>query len=220
MQNQYLYHYGVKGMRWGVRRYQNKDGTLTNVGKRRLAIKVLDNYQKSLDEHDYDNARVGKIKEVSKLYSSEKIKSAKQKLLDADKMSEEFFGDENLVKQYQLKAARKDWERYGDGTQESLKSFEFGYLEEDADQGSTSSFSLFLKDRNIDPRQYSDNLAKAKNEYRKACEEATDELLGNYKNMPLSSTSSFTASRAIVKGLEDKIDAEMNKRNMWGWLYT
>lgn len=30
-----LYHYGVKGMRWGVRRYQNQDGSLTNTGKKR-----------------------------------------------------------------------------------------------------------------------------------------------------------------------------------------
>lgn len=31
----YMYHYGIKGMRWGVRRYQNDDGTLTSVGKKR-----------------------------------------------------------------------------------------------------------------------------------------------------------------------------------------
>lgn len=30
-----LYHWGVKGMKWGVRRYRNKDGTLTEEGKRR-----------------------------------------------------------------------------------------------------------------------------------------------------------------------------------------
>ena len=30
-----LYHHGVKGQRWGVRRYQNEDGTLTDAGKER-----------------------------------------------------------------------------------------------------------------------------------------------------------------------------------------
>lgn len=33
--NNYLAHYGVKGMKWGVRRYRNEDGSLTSLGKRR-----------------------------------------------------------------------------------------------------------------------------------------------------------------------------------------
>ena len=31
-----LYHYGIKGMRWGIRRYQNPDGSLTPAGRKRL----------------------------------------------------------------------------------------------------------------------------------------------------------------------------------------
>ena len=38
MENE-LYHHGILGMKWGIRRYQNKDGTLTEAGKKRYAYK-------------------------------------------------------------------------------------------------------------------------------------------------------------------------------------
>ena len=37
LKNGELIHYGVKGQKWGVRRYQNKDGSLTTEGKKRLS---------------------------------------------------------------------------------------------------------------------------------------------------------------------------------------
>lgn len=42
MEDNVLKHHGIKGQRWGVRRYQNKDGTLTNAGKKRYSQLVND----------------------------------------------------------------------------------------------------------------------------------------------------------------------------------
>ena len=44
-----LYHWGIKGMKWGVRRYQNKDGTLTEKGKKR--------YNDEADRGDYNQTK-------------------------------------------------------------------------------------------------------------------------------------------------------------------
>lgn len=33
-----LYHHGIKGQKWGVRRYQNEDGSLTTLGKMRYGV--------------------------------------------------------------------------------------------------------------------------------------------------------------------------------------
>jgi len=32
-----LYHFGIKGQKWGIRRFENEDGTLTEAGKKRYA---------------------------------------------------------------------------------------------------------------------------------------------------------------------------------------
>lgn len=44
MDNNELNHHGIPGMKWGVRRYQNRDGSLTAIGKkkRKKAIDYLD----------------------------------------------------------------------------------------------------------------------------------------------------------------------------------
>lgn len=40
-----LYHHGIKGQKWGVRRFQNADGSLTDAGRKRVA-----KYQRKADK--------------------------------------------------------------------------------------------------------------------------------------------------------------------------
>ena len=49
MYNNELYHHGIKGQKWGVRRYQNSDGTLTSKGKNRYA---RDAREKEFNKYD------------------------------------------------------------------------------------------------------------------------------------------------------------------------
>lgn len=69
--NDELVHWGVKGMRWGVRRYQNKDGSLTKAGKKRRAkleneLEKLGGRKKNADGDD-----TPKKKSVSEMSDAE-----------------------------------------------------------------------------------------------------------------------------------------------------
>ena len=43
--NNELYHYGIPGMKWGVRRYANKNGKLNAEGRKRYGVKSVDEWK-------------------------------------------------------------------------------------------------------------------------------------------------------------------------------
>ena len=73
-----MYHYGIKGMHRGIRRYQNPDGTLTDAGAKR--------YTKEINR---DDAKYHQSKEDAKMYKKKSEEaSAKGNTKKAQKFSE------------------------------------------------------------------------------------------------------------------------------------
>lgn len=100
----YLAHHGIMGQRWGVRRFQNKDGTLTSAGRKRYG-----------DDGDTENAQVR-----SGIYSKakEKFKLKSKKQSDQDSSSKNL--DQNNEATSFLKS-------YKDMTNEELRQMKTRY---------------------------------------------------------------------------------------------
>ena len=80
-----LYHHGVKGMKWGVRRYQNKDGSLTSAGKRRgqhLKTEGSEDSSGTRKSSKLFNQTIKNGKDKSNISPAEKIAKESEKSVD------------------------------------------------------------------------------------------------------------------------------------------
>lgn len=118
-----LKHWGVKGMKWGVRRYQNKDGSLTPAGQKRYDRDVRENNAKKKDNRinidgpdpkrwakedtkrtkDVVDSSSGMVRELKNIERNSRPSPKKQKM-DLSNMTDQQLRDRinraNLEKQY------------------------------------------------------------------------------------------------------------------------
>ena len=80
-----LKHYGIKGMKWGVRRFQNSDGSLTADGKKRYSGDNLKDIQKQVNQgkNVVDGVKKTRAK-VAEKQTEKKIRDDLSKMSDRE----------------------------------------------------------------------------------------------------------------------------------------
>lgn len=153
-----LIHHGIKGQKWGVRRFQNLDGTLTPEGKERYRQQILEVSNKSKDEYFKT-----KGSQSSMLLDSIKVIRKEQEYSDALKLAtdsrnelypyaKDYYKNKDV---YGLGAMMLQY-KYGNykptigGIVEDLSGY--GYYEEDWDQGKYSSTNLYAMSNGLEKK--------------------------------------------------------------------
>lgn len=121
-----LYHYGIKGMRWGVRRYQNPDGTLTNAGIKRYrgdrtkaTYDTLEKNAKDVRGHEEFKFSVGNAerwlkddKYVSNKKKLENVTDTRHMTPEQEKMADENYQIMREAQKYIVNSMNKELGSY------------------------------------------------------------------------------------------------------------
>lgn len=73
-----LQHHGVLGQKWGVRRFQNRDGTLTSAGKDKQSFGKSEQQKESVKQKRYDASNRGSLSDAQLRKKIERLQMEKQ----------------------------------------------------------------------------------------------------------------------------------------------
>ena len=99
-----LYHYGIKGQKWGVRRYQNPDGSLTAKGKKRAARR------EARGEYAMTKREVKKAMKNGSTANQDKVYAEYEKEFRTNKKWNELGRESTKVAEQLMKSEDRDYE--------------------------------------------------------------------------------------------------------------
>ena len=97
-----LYHHGILGMKWGIRRYQNSDGTLTAAGRKRYS--GVEGQRKLSKDISQINSKISKLESKNVTSEAEFLKKMRDSLADEmNKHYDSFSADEKKFRELMKK---------------------------------------------------------------------------------------------------------------------
>ena len=201
MVNNEIMHHGVKGMRWGVRRFQNKDGTLTNAGKK----KYSNDLHKKLKKGDYRRGRgmYTDDKLIQNIAKDARYVNAHTKLKNTkyDGPTEPYdpFFDKKVVEKA-VKRFEKDMERkYNPDNHQDEKAL--GYYIDDV----ATDISVQNKAKKLNSAP---NWDKAYAEYNSAAKKVIDDYLGKHKDDKIKTWHGEETYKSVVDSIIFELDRQ------------
>lgn len=169
MSDLYLVHHGIKGQKWGVRRYQNEDGSYTDAGKRRYGISGNLSYDNK--GRMIDSSTGKRISKKQKKLFNNSILANEKKRKEVEEINKKYSDSERnvLEKKYALDRAKDSY---------------YSHYNDAYNGGNTiSGISSGLKARNDKKmiKYLQQDLKDAEDDYKKVQKEVDDYIL-NYVN--------------------------------------
>ena len=184
----FLEHHGIKGQKWGVRRFQNPDGTLTAAGKKRylkLQKKTLKDFSKAYKFGSENTAAVQTLSKRSDARNELKrlieAKNKNKKLSEKEyamskRLAKEMFGFDNPEDvEYSGVLSKKEKDRYYDEYNKRVKKLK-KELSTSVDDKYSAAKAFSMKLFNTDEKYVVLSLLPT---------EKLEELLNKYEKTPI-----------------------------------